>query len=314
MHKKAVHKAKNTRKFKIQDELMQKEDDGHYSCRKCFKIYKSITQVYRHINDDHVMSRVFVCSICTKKYASTTALYNHKKTNHNLSNLHCDKCGVKFESKQEVKSHSQGCQESIIVEETGFSCNVCSELFDSKNGLASHCQKEHPDQLHQCSKCDKSFATRFCLLTHVKDVHPQSRNYQCTQCRKTYASRHGLNDHVKMVHDKPKWSCQECDDAKFDYPGKLAKHLLEVHQIVAESECNYCNRLFPGIPALLAHHKVSHPEKKYTCGECGKGHERRGLLKNHLEKSHRFTKELLDVLVSQINKKNDFNMSDNDSE
>ncbi len=144
------------------------------------------------------MSRVFTCSICAKKYASATALYNHKKNSHHLTNLHCDKCGVKFESKQEVKIHSQGCQESIIVEETGFTCNVCSELFDSKNGLTSHCQKEHPDQLHQCNKCDKSFGTRFCLLTHIKELHRAAPSFQCPHCIKAYASQYVLNDHVRF--------------------------------------------------------------------------------------------------------------------
>lgn len=53
-------------------------------------------------------------------------------------------------------------------------CKFCSEEFNSLNNLIEH-SKTHSEEIKErCILCNKIYATRACLLRHVKKSHNES--------------------------------------------------------------------------------------------------------------------------------------------
>jgi NAD-dependent SIR2 family protein deacetylase len=59
----------------------------------------------------------------------------------------------------------------------------------------------------QCSKCDKSFATKSSLDRHDAVRHQEATPFHCTQCYKAFKTKDNLKKHVR-VHQEPKFSCE----------------------------------------------------------------------------------------------------------
>ena len=59
-------------------------------------------------------------------------------------------------------------------------------------------------------------------------VHKGVR-YQCQQCEKTFALKSNLKTHITSIHDGLKYSCNQCE-AKFTQKGNLKAHIMSVHK------------------------------------------------------------------------------------
>ena len=75
----------------------------------------------------------------------------------------CDKCNFVFKHRQTFVRHQalQRCSEKRLVKKTVPShCQVCTELFDSKQALRQHIVERHPEiKMFKCEKCPLIFPT-----------------------------------------------------------------------------------------------------------------------------------------------------------
>ena len=87
-----------------------------------------------------------------------------KKCNHPISitlnkSWSCDKCGKKFKTKEEVKSHETGCNKE--QQKSQFFCPYCdSEIFSAFNPLG-----EIGEMI--CGDCNKKFKFAFGKVVHA---------------------------------------------------------------------------------------------------------------------------------------------------
>ena len=61
----------------------------------------------------------------------------------------------------------------------------------------------HEGKRHKCSICDKTYATKAILETHVASVHEKSNAFKCTICGATFTTKGTLKYHTQNIHEKP---------------------------------------------------------------------------------------------------------------
>ena len=84
---------------------------------------------------------------------------------------------------------------------------------------------------HQCSKCDKYFATNHYLKVHEKSAHSTEKPFQCHICGRKFSQRPGFTYHMRSVHTGEKrYSCRICGKS-FIQLGTIKRH-VETHQEV----------------------------------------------------------------------------------
>ncbi|KAJ5066685.1 zinc finger protein [Anaeramoeba ignava] len=135
-------------------------------CGMCFD-YPS--QLKRHIRSVHTKEKTHICGECGLSFLKFNELQRHIKEFHALQ-YECDVCGKKFNSKRNLKNHSQ-------VHELNRKVYVCN----------------HKD-------CNSSFATLSSLNAHINAVHKGIR-YKCLFCGKLFSYLSTLSLHKKKFHD-----------------------------------------------------------------------------------------------------------------
>ena len=61
---------------------MSKNIDGDWQCKDCFKTSKVKTNIFEHIEANHVDSPGYQCELCYKFCRTRNALRNHKNFKH----------------------------------------------------------------------------------------------------------------------------------------------------------------------------------------------------------------------------------------
>ena len=89
---------------------------------------------------------------------------------------------------------------------------------------------------HQCTICEKTYATKAILETHIETVHEKKKQYQCEKCENSFTTKYSLKYHTKAVHEKQESSQNEETNSskagshfmtsKFDL-SELASYTLE---------------------------------------------------------------------------------------
>ena len=102
----------------------------------------------------------------------------------------------------------------------------------SSNCLQNHQQtSQTSSHHHQCSKCDKYFATNHYLKVHEKSAHSTEKPFQCHICGRKFSQRPGFTYHMRSVHTGEKrYSCRICGKS-FIQLGTIKRH-VETHQEV----------------------------------------------------------------------------------
>ena len=97
--------------------------------------------------------------------------------------------------------------------------------------LQNHQQTSQNSSHHQCSKCDKYFATNHYLKVHEKSAHSTEKPFQCHICGRKFSQRPGFTYHMRSVHTGEKrYSCRICGKS-FIQLGTIKRH-VETHQEV----------------------------------------------------------------------------------
>ena len=124
-----------------------------------------------YVENVDIDSKEKVCQYCGASF-SITALTNHVQKVHSTVNYDCEKCGLEFCSKYDLKQHVE-------------------------NG--------HPKlKVHICQHCGQSFSSVFNMKAHVERVHLGIKNFSCNECNWSSYEKVKLKMHKESVHLKMK--------------------------------------------------------------------------------------------------------------
>ncbi len=111
-----------------------------------------------------------------------------------------------------------------------FSCTICDRQFTTQTALQNHIYAHHEDSSNkefQCGLCSKRFLHKSSMMRH--EATHRGR-HSCLQCQRTFAKKEDLNTHVKVIHMGVKeFDCQICKTS-FGYKRNLVIHLKNIHQ------------------------------------------------------------------------------------
>jgi hypothetical protein len=88
-----------------------------------------------------------------------------------------------------------------------FDRSKCDYATDHKSNFNQH-KEIHNDVRHACSKCDKTFARKSYVHTHIRVVHENQKNFPCKEgCGKMFISKYKQNEHYDFHHNNMAWTC-----------------------------------------------------------------------------------------------------------
>ena len=163
-----------------------------------------------------------------------------------------------------------------------FRCEFCNKSFAKKSNLQSHIGlHDKTERKHKCSECLETFAWKSSLNRHIEKQH-SGKNilHSCTWCEKTYKVQSVLKDHIRRDHAlERKYQCDLCDKAFFKN-NDLNYH-KRLHLSIKPYECKHCGKCFSHLSHLHRHTRTHTGEKPYSCNECGKKFNQSSALNTH---------------------------------
>ena len=161
---------------------------GHYCCswliqgQPCFLCFESAQALDEHIKNDHAgKDGTYRClwSDCSKYHSAT-----------NTSSP------MNFGNKPKLMRH--------VHSHTGykpFPCTFpgCDKGFVTKEQLKNHETTHTKSRKYKCEQCDKAFAVKSALTTHIAAVHEEKKTHKCEICGKAFADSSNLSKH-KQTH------------------------------------------------------------------------------------------------------------------
>lgn len=116
-----------------------------------------------------------------------------------------------------------------------LACVRCPLKFDDILELNAHVQEHHPDKTKSngegvsCAVCDKSYASKRGLWTHIGRFHEAEYPFECQMCPIRFETKKELLYHIQLKHVTGKiMHCDHCD-GQFVTAYQRAKHVKEVH-------------------------------------------------------------------------------------
>ncbi|XP_054284868.1 zinc finger protein 709-like [Macrosteles quadrilineatus] len=249
----------------------------------------------------------YQCEICGRGFLHHGRYVFHKSI-HKGVKFQCTTCQKRFSTKENFELHqkiSGHTGEDIIDfdEENGektteesseISCKHCEQVLPSKQGYEDHLAEVHSEEVqpYQCYICQKSFAFRATLKTHLltheeisseekkpkiiqvrkrekwSQVGSREKGYPCNLCGKKLNHPSSVLYHREAEHNNGRrFVCNKCGKS-FKHKQLLQRHQL-VHSDIRPFTCNVCLASFKTKANLMNHHATHTGEKKHKCEHCG---------------------------------------------
>jgi len=202
---------------------------------------------------------------------------------------YCDTIHTSDSHKEDESAYEKTCSQRVkIVEQNGV---------DTK-------------KTHTCEICCKTYASKYCLHNHMRDIHTKEKPYKCEACNKTFTVNSKLVIHRRMEceykcssdnYQAPKdgnkegmsgkvpeiWKCFTCEvcSKKFPFKRRLLAH-MRVHTKEKPFKCEVCATPFARITDISNHMKTHTKERPYRCDTCSKGFSRKSHLEIHIKRIH----------------------------
>lgn len=177
-------------------------------CPICNKALASKYILKIHIAEVHEGVKSFVCDVCGRMFSNNTGLKWHMITHTGAKNYSCDDCGSAFSRLTILKNHKFRAHGKAPKQP--LTCEVCGMQFLQESRLRNHMAK-HMKESHSCPHCDKVFAHKNNLTTHIKGIHEQNKNYECQYCSRRFGNSYNLKVHIRIhTGDKP-YVCKLCN-------------------------------------------------------------------------------------------------------
>ncbi|XP_058063093.1 myoneurin-like [Anopheles bellator] len=137
------------------------------------------------------------CQMCTKSFHELQHLGRHIET-HNRWRFRCEQCGAYFKTKASLNIH----QRRHRIERT-HQCSVCEKRFATTSDLQAHSKvHEATAPRYPCGVCGKDFGRIYTLRDHMK-VHAPDPEHRCERCERVFAKRRNLllHERTHLVED-----------------------------------------------------------------------------------------------------------------
>ena len=274
---------------KLMDEIMSKAEEVDGQMKICCTLCSYKTTTKRHLRP-HIMRchvpQTNSCPICNKKYSMIKDLRYHMKT-HYPEHV-CRLCKRRFPSKSILqlhhnRYHTEAKEKKRSQKGIMLKCDQCDYTNDQIKNLRDHKARHHMDKVFNCPRCDKCYALKKDLATHLK-YHDAS--YTCEMCGKSLRSKMALKVHVNSIHYgikntyRKEHMCSDCGKicrSKTHY----TEHINKEHLNHRPYGCPLCKMSFFSNASLRSHLKTHTTERRFTCDKCAKSFKHHTSLKMH---------------------------------
>jgi len=144
------------------------------------------------------------------------------------------------------------------------------------------------ERRYHCGKCNTSFALKYNLTKHVRNVHQRRRPFSCELCPATFQQKNHMVKHTLTVHEHQRpFQCKLCDQS-FGWQGVLVKHVALVHEKKRPHVCETCNAAFQQKSHLSNHVSAVHLKQRlFKCEQCPLAFGRKEILTRHCKRKHK---------------------------
>jgi len=188
----------------VHGEVPKEKNPTHKSeCHICHATFRKNFEVNRHIEEVHEGKKPFTCTICNSSFSKKTHLVNHVASVHEKRKpFSCHLCKKSFPEKSTLTKHILGVHEK----KKPHKCPMCPAAFLQKSHLQPHIDSVHLGRKDEskkvkCDHCDTIFCSMKTMKKHVEIVHEGKKPFECTFCDKKFAIKGGLITHLRSMHD-----------------------------------------------------------------------------------------------------------------
>ncbi|CAB3245259.1 unnamed protein product [Arctia plantaginis] len=260
-----THRSKKSALAKIKEVMRVKQpyekvkrQKSTVMCEECGEKFTSNCHLVKHMKV-HSNTR-HPCLQCPKIFATQLQLDDHAERVHYPKKLQCPKCSKMFSTEKMLKYHDR-------LHHVAAICKLCFVQFPSKKDLRAHLDKH---DVNKCPRCDKSFLNKHTFKFHLKicgNIEERQPSFFCDICNKGYARKNGLRTHLKTDHGFGNvLSCNWCDK-KFDAISRLRNHQVK-HTKERNFHCDQCGGKFVTQAALIYHVRLHTGERPFPCDLC----------------------------------------------
>ena len=184
------------------------EDQNHllFKCILCSDAFQNISELEKHIQENHKEYETFECETCSKNFVSKFRLKKHEKMHLNAGAKSChyfrrnkpcpfERLGCKFRHEQEkieentVNGHRDELEETaeVIIEDdipgAGYTVDtfdISYEIDDFDISLESTLSfgsfhASTPKKTYPCEQCEKGSECMDCFVVHILGRHDIAR-------------------------------------------------------------------------------------------------------------------------------------------
>lgn len=181
----------------------------------------------------------------------------------------CDLCGKNFDSVMAIAVHKtlahrdllQAEAEEDLEKKKPHQCSFCEKRFASQGALRNHEDTHILPQRFKCETCGKGFNQKGNLKAHEmrhkpsEGAAPRAR-FPCQFCPKDFASKGSRLNHERMHTDNERFKCRFCQKG-FNQKANMQAHERQ-HTAERPFKCEICDKAFASRPPLYTHRRTAH--------------------------------------------------------
>ncbi|PSN44905.1 hypothetical protein C0J52_06186 [Blattella germanica] len=230
-----------TQQLPEQQQQLVQQESPNFTCRICYRKFSSSQGLERHIQMHATGKHVFYpCEICGKKFVSLEMYKTHAASHSVSQSFLCSRCNKIFFKEELFRSHS--CESS-----SKQACLTCGSMLTEEEHV-SHVCGEKDDMVH-CSLCSAVFTSYKGLASHMR-THKRTSENQASDFQRTF-----------VLLNSGFYKCNLCGKITQTQQGAAAHSRWHIGpQIVRPFKCPFCNRTYSSESGLYGHITIEHPE------------------------------------------------------
>jgi len=161
---------------------------------------------------------------------------------------------------------------------------LCDRSFAGRAELTTHVQRVHIGKTRKCTHCEMAFSVISDLRLHIR-THTGHKPYICEHCGKAFRLRSQMTLHVTAIHKKLRaFKCTMCPK---DFVKKvhLTDH-IKGHLNIRDKICGVCGKGFTSGHSLIRHRQIHSEVKKFVCKVCDARFSQFVGLNSHMKRTH----------------------------